>query len=239
MSKRYFSDSPVGGEMVELQASEAHHLLHVMRAVAGDTVTVFDGTGAEFHCRLVACSRSVASLEVLARHEIDRELPLSLTIGVALPKGDRQKWLVEKLVELGVTRLVPLATERSVAQPNDKAILRLRRTVVEASKQCGRNRLMDIGGPRSVQEWFSEKPRECLGLIAEPGGAENWLHAVPQSSMAEVRAAIGPEGGFTEAELAVAEDWQTIGLGPRILRVETAAMAVAANIACLAQSRDS
>ncbi len=147
MSERYFVDKTISGGRVALNGPEAHHLIHVMRAAPGLNVVLFDGSGAEFPAVVQRVGRSDVELAVLSRELVDRELPFDLTLATALPKGDRQKWLVEKAVELGVTRLVPLRTQRAVAQPVEQALARLRRAVIEASKQCGRNRLMPIDAP--------------------------------------------------------------------------------------------
>ncbi|MGD9635942.1 MAG: 16S rRNA (uracil(1498)-N(3))-methyltransferase, partial [Pirellulales bacterium] len=156
MSDRFFCSTPIAGDAVTLDGPEAHHLLHVMRAKVGQGVTLFDGGGAEFAAEIAKCGRAEVELRVVARREIDRELPFELVVGVSLPKGDRQKWLVEKLTELGVTELVPLETERGVAQPTDSALERLRRSVVEGAKQCGRNRLLRLATPQAVGEWVLE-----------------------------------------------------------------------------------
>jgi 16S rRNA (uracil1498-N3)-methyltransferase len=152
---------------------------------------------------------------------------------VALPKGDRQKWLVEKLTELGVTALVPLVTERGVAQPTASAIARLERAVIEASKQCGRNRLMRIARPQAWAAWIAAVATNegTLRLIAHPGGTP--LASIDLKAPQLTQLAIGPEGGLTDAEVATATAarWQAVDLGPRILRVETAAVALAAVIA--------
>ena len=142
MADRYFVQPEITGDRAVLAGPEAHHLLHVMRLGIGDRVTLFDGSGAEFLAQITRLGRSEVELSVLAREPIDRELPIDFTLAVALPKGDRQKWLVEKAVELGVTRLVPLRTARSVAQPGPQVAKRLARTGIEASKQCRRNRLL-------------------------------------------------------------------------------------------------
>src|SRR3954468_10272635 len=144
MSERFFSPRPITAGGMMLDGPEAHHLLHVMRAAVGDEITLFDGSGAEFRATVETVRRTDAELRIVERNEIDRELPFELVVGVALPKGDRQKWLVEKLTELGVSTLIPLITERSVSQPTGNVLERLRRTVIEAAKQCGRNRLMQI-----------------------------------------------------------------------------------------------
>src|SRR3954471_4517057 len=150
MSERFFSSKPIVAERATLDGPEAHHLLHVMRANVGDPVTLFDDSGAEFSAVVDQLNRSEIELRIVERCEINRELAFPLIIGVALPKGDRQKCRVEKLTELGVTTLVPLITERSVAQPASGALERLRRAVIESAKQCGRNRLMHIS---PAQPW--------------------------------------------------------------------------------------
>jgi 16S rRNA (uracil1498-N3)-methyltransferase len=226
MSDRYFVDSPIASDRAVLAGAEAHHVLHVMRAGPGARVTLFDGTGWEFEAAVHRAGRAEVELAILSRQEVDREAATALTLGVALPKGDRQKWLVEKATELGVARLVPLTTQRAVAQPGESALERLRRAVIEASKQCGRNRLMEIGTPRAWDEFLTEgQPSDCR-VVAHPGTSERWSPA----AYARVAAAVGPEGGFTDEEIAQAAalGWKEIGLGPRILRVETAAIALAA-----------
>ena len=286
MPDRYFVDEPISANRVTLAGPEAHHLIHVMRATAGTRVTLFDGGGDEFSAAIERVGRSEVELSIVSRESIDRELPFDLTLGVALPKGDRQKWLVEKAVELGMTRIVPLRTQRGVAQPVEQALVRLRRAVIEASKQCGRNRLLQIEEPRawpdfvantgtvptsvSAKMGLSPLVPQAAGtpcrLVAHPGGEKhlcsfladdsgNTLQAAdsvaplrrssagcnqPPSTackqavaQGDVCLAIGPEGGFAEDEiaLAVAAGWRTIDLGPRILRVETAALCLAAVIA--------
>jgi 16S rRNA (uracil1498-N3)-methyltransferase len=228
MSERFFISPPINGERAVLTGDEARHLSAVMRAAVGDEVTLFDGSGAEFVARVAAIRKGAVELSIVARHEISRELPFGLTLAVALPKGERQKWLIEKATELGVTRLVPLITERGVAQPVDAALDRLRRAVIEASKQCGRNRLMEIGAPAAAPDFFAAAKQTPVRLIAEPSGKPFSGLDIAQSD--ELIAAVGPEGGFTPAELAAAntEGWQSVALGSRILRVETAAIALAA-----------
>jgi 16S rRNA (uracil1498-N3)-methyltransferase len=228
MSERFFSSQPITGEQATLDGPEAHHLLNVMRAKVGAKITLFDNSGAEFDAVVEATRRADVILRILERREIDRELPFDLTLGVALPKGDRQKWLVEKLTELGVTTLVPLITERGVAQPTDNATERLERAVIEAAKQCGRNRLMKIARPHPWQEWLqAPQPPAAIKLVAHPGGRPLTESSLTQRS--PIRLAIGPEGGLTDIEIeqAISAGWQQISLGSRILRVETAAIALA------------
>ncbi len=239
MTERYFVADRLAPPAARLCGPEAHHLIHVMRARVGDQVVLFDGSGWEFPSRIEAIGRRQVDLAVVDRLEIDRELPIPLTLAVSLPKGDRQRWLVEKAVELGVGRLVPLATRRSVAQPGTKALGRLRRAVIEASKQCGRNRLMEIAEPVDWPDLFPAHRHTPIRWLAhrceaagpprmETSGTEA-AHALPQA----VVAAVGPEGGWTPEEIAqaVRAGWQIVGLGPRTLRIETAALHLAAVVA--------
>ena len=231
MSRRFFVDSPIASDTAVLRGQEAQHLSKVMRAKVGEELTLFDGSGAEFPARIEKIGRSEVHVSIIERCEVDRELPFRLAIGVALPKGDRQRWLVEKLVELGVTELVPLVTARSVAQPNGNALERLRRAVVEASKQCGRNRLMVVGPASTFATFLMGASESDTRLIAHPPHANEIAGTWPTPSN-NVVVAIGPEGGFTDEEIAHAEGqhWRKVSLGPRVLRTETAAIAIASAI---------
>jgi 16S rRNA (uracil1498-N3)-methyltransferase len=236
MDNRYFVETPITADRATLTGPEAHHLVHVMRAVLGELVTLFDGRGDQFSAVVERIGRADVTLTILGRESVVRELPFSLVLGVALPKGDRQKWLVEKTVELGVTRLVSLRTQRGVAQPVEQAIVRLRRAVVEASKQCGRNRLMRIDEPQDWPEFAAAAANDdnagSIRLFAHPGAASTAHDVLAASPNADrnVFLAVGPEGGFAdeEAATATAAGWRTVTLGPRILRVETAALLLAA-----------
>ncbi len=250
MSERFYSSQSITGERATLVGPEAHHLLHVMRAAAGASITLFDGSGAEFAGVVESVRRAEAVVRIVERHEVDRELPFELTVGVALPKGDRQKWLVEKLTELGVTTLVPLVTEHGVAQPTASAAERLQRAIVEAAKQCGRNRLMRIAEPRAWGEWVGGDVRSKMSdlrfenqgdvtgssvtverIVAHQGGVP--VGELELRRNVAIVVAIGPEGGFTDNEMAAASaaGWRKVSLGARILRVETAAIALAAAFA--------
>lgn len=230
MSHRFFSDEPIPLDLtasptVRIGDSEAHHLLHVMRAGVGDRVTLFDGSGAEFEAEVVETTRRDATLAVLSRHEVDREPAAAVTLGVALPKGDRQKVLVDMLTQIGVTRLAPLTTEHSVAAPKGSGLDKLRRAVVEASKQCGRNRLMAIEEPQRLEDFLRTTEAETK-LIAHPSG-----EAQPRAgARGRIAIVVGPEGGLSETEVAAAAacGWAPLSLGRSILRIETAAVAAAA-----------
>jgi 16S rRNA (uracil1498-N3)-methyltransferase len=222
VSDRFFFDGPLGTGDVTLEGPEARHLAAVRRFAAGDAVTLFNGDGHEYPARVADVGKRRVTVRVTAVLRPDRELGFPLHVASALPKGDRGDFLIEKLTELGVTDFTPLLTDRGVVKADESKADKLRRAVIEASKQCGRNVLMRVHGPARWADWCPRQtgPR----LIAHPGGARRGF--APGSG---VTVAVGPEGGFTEqeVELALANGWERLSLGPRILRVETAAVAAA------------
>ena len=233
MSRRFFANNPIGGERFLLDGPEAHHLINVMRASAGDQVILFDGSGHEFDGIIQEIARKQVSIGITGKRLVDRELPFQLTMGVSLPKGERQKMLIEKLVEVGTTSLVPLLADRGVAKPEKNVVARLERTVVEASKQCGRNVLMSIEAPRRCVEFFEQSPGQATRLLALPDASAAISSVVAErartSQDKHFLCAVGPEGGFTESEIesATGHGWQPVNLGQRILRAETAAIVMA------------
>lgn len=227
MAHRFYTNSPLALGPAVLQGPEAHHLAVVCRFREGDPVILFNGDGREYHAEILSVDRKSVALQV---HEVlapARELPFRLEVAAPMPKGDRGDFLIEKLTELGVTDFTPLRTERSVVHPRETKLERLQRTVIEASKQCGRNSLMQVHDLADWPEYLTPRPGE-LRLIADPLAAQS----VTARGGQDVRLAIGPEGGFTPGEmtLALAAGWEGVTLGPRILRIETAALALAARL---------
>jgi 16S rRNA (uracil1498-N3)-methyltransferase len=230
MSERFYINLPLQRGAVELTGPEAHHLATVCRLRPGAAVCLFNGDGRQYPARVQHVAKRAVQLDVLGVEEPPRELPVALEVAAALPKGDRGPFLVEKLTELGVTAFVPLASERSVVQPREGKMDRLHRHVIEASKQCGRNVLMRID---DLADWASYGRGGKSGeicVLAHPGGAEQLDDVLAMPQAAAVRVAVGPEGGFTDAEVALAREagWHLVDLGPRTLRIETAALALAA-----------
>jgi 16S rRNA (uracil1498-N3)-methyltransferase len=227
MPRRFYVAHPLDVASLTLAGAEAHHLLHVLRLGISDEVILFDGQGSEASARITAVSDSgTAELQLLEHRPAQSETPFPITLGVAVPKGDRFAWLVEKATELGVTRLVPLVTDRSVVEPGEGKLERMQKTIVEASKQSGRGRLMELG-PLTKWSEFVDEFENGDAYIADPGGdlCDFSAHHVTRP----VILAVGPEGGFTDAELDLACEAgaQLISLGPRTLRIETAALALA------------
>jgi 16S rRNA (uracil1498-N3)-methyltransferase len=224
MGERFFLDGPPRSAAATLVGDEARHLVRVLRAKPGDEVVVFAGTGCEWPARVAGITRDTVDLE-LGPARVDPPVAAPLTLAVALPKGDRQKWLVEKLTELGITRLVPLATARGVAEATDAARDRLRRAVIEACKQCGRNTLLEITAPVTPRQLVAGLAPPTRLVLAAPAGPP-----LPTATADPVVGLVGPEGGFTPEELAVfaAAGAVPARLAPHVLRVETAAVALAA-----------
>jgi 16S rRNA (uracil1498-N3)-methyltransferase len=224
MAERFYINCELKPGPVLVEGAEAHHLAVVCRLRAGDAVCLFNGDGHQYPARIESVGRREVALEVSAVESPCRELPFRLDVAAPLPRGDRAQFLLEKLTELGVASFTPLRTARSVVHPHETKLEKMQRHVIEASKQCGRNVLLQV---RPMVDW----PAFCRSaelpprrVLAHPGG-EEWRRE-PRS---DTVAAVGPEGGFTEDEIALARaaGWRVMDLGPRILRVETAAIALA------------
>jgi 16S rRNA (uracil1498-N3)-methyltransferase len=234
---------PPAGAAFTLRGDEAHHLLNVVRVRVGEEVSLFDGSGAAACARLLQGRRGEAALQILSVEMADVEAPRKLTIACALPRSTRMDFLIEKCCELGVSRFVPMVTRRSVVDPLDRQenhLVRWRRIALEASKQCGRTRLTEITAVLPFESALLTREPEALRpgsgqagrLIAspEPGGQGLAKFAARLQPGQAVTAFIGPEGGFTpeEVNLAAQNGCAAVSMGPRILRVETAAVALAA-----------
>lgn len=226
MSERFFTSEPLSpGEFV-LTGAEAHHLAAVSRHRPGDRVVLFNGDNHEYLAEVIAIGKRTVTLQILTGEWVDRELRYPVVVGCALPKGDRADFLIEKLTELGVTQFVPLLTARAIVQPKPTVVEKFTRAVIEASKQCGRNRLMAIVPPQTWDSFILAPDWPLHKYVLHPQGSTDFV----QPCAAGVAVAIGPEGGLTDEEVkkALAAGWRLATLGPRILRIETAAVAVAA-----------
>jgi len=239
MAERFYDPNAASyaGGRFTLEGDEAHHLGRVRRIGAGEVVEVFDGLGFATRAEVIAVGKKSVELQSVGLPLPFHEPPVRLTLATAVPKGDRFDWLVEKATELGVDRLTPLLTERSVVDPGPAKIGRLRRAVIEAAKQCGRNRLMTLDDPRPWRAVVGDFSGDRAKLIAHPGGAPFGLWPHPEPG-AHAVVAVGPEGGLTDSEIETAEaaGWVRVGLGTHVLRVETAALAAAVRLLALAEA---
>lgn len=234
MPDRFFCPDPPANGKLALVGDEARHLAKARRIGPGAVVEVFNGKGASFRAEVQALGRDRVDLVVLGPAPPGRSAAIPLTLATAVPKGERLDWLIEKATELGVARLVPLLTARSVVDPRGSKLDRLRRIVVEAAKQCGRDLLMEIDRPTSWAGYLRDE-RAGVRLIAHPGGEPPASCIGPELAMGAALA-IGPEGGFTEEEVAGARElgWRVATLGGTLLRIETAALAGSATLLALA-----
>lgn len=222
----------ISATQFKLDGDEVRHLVTVRRCAAGDTLRLFDGTGKTYVVRVDVVDRGSISGAVLSIDE--PPVPsLKLHLYCAVPKGDRFDWLVEKAAELGLSSVTPLVTERSVMRDiAPSKVERWKRLAVAACQQCGRSNLLDIRQPQSLNAAIDALAGSACVLM--PWEAEETL-SVEQAFVrlpslpADVALIIGPEGGFSPAEVDRAQRCNAapVTLGPRILRVETAALLAA------------
>ncbi len=229
MSERFYVESDLVIGPFELTGPEAHHLAAVCRLRPGDSVVLFNGRGEEYPGRISQVGKKSVLVEVLGVDRPQREVGFRLEVAAPLPRGDRADFLIEKLTEVGVTAFTPLQTARSVVHPRETKLERLQRHVIESSKQCQRNVLMRIGELTPWAEFCRLPGLPGRRLLAHPGGQE-LSQALPVEGSRDVALAVGPEGGFTDEEVQQGQEigWRLLSLGPRILRVETAAIVLAA-----------
>lgn len=238
MSDRFYLDpvaSTLDGDRAELGGDEAHHFSRVMRGRVGDEIVLFDGSGLSWRGRVESVGKSKVVIHILETVTDGIESPLRLTVATAMPKGDRQRFLVEKLAELGVARLVPIRLDRSVARVAEGTASKLKRYVVESAKQCGRNVLMEIEPERSLEELDTLLGEDHARWILHPVSLGEVGQKTARALLADglpekVAVLVGPEGSFTdrEVEFALETGFRPLDLGARILRTETAAVAAAA-----------
>jgi 16S rRNA (uracil1498-N3)-methyltransferase len=220
------------GETIALNDDEAHHVRDVLRLVRGSCLEVFDGMGRSCAAVVAEINRRVVTVQVSSAPIAECPRMPALWLAVAPPKADRLRWLVEKATELGVDRLTPLITRRTVVNPGEGKRLKLEASVVQACKQCGRNTLMQISEPRIWERFWQEVERDPDGhatriVLADRDGGVAPLDAAGVSRRIVL---IGPEGGLSPEERQQALDRGAVpvSFGTSILRIETAAIAAAA-----------
>lgn len=236
MAERFFCERAEDGVLVSLEGDEARHLARVRRIAVGETVELFNGRGFATQAEVLAVGRQGVRLRPSGPLLPDRVAPVDLTLATAVPKGERFDWLIEKATELGVARLIPIVTERSVVDPRPAKLDRLRRAVIEACKQCGRNRLMTIEQTRPWDDLLRAASGGIRYLSHPHGLAFPAWPCPPRGGAAWM--AIGPEGGFTEPEVVRAREagWVSVGLGSSLLRIETASVVGCARVLAMGES---
>lgn len=232
MRRFYAPTENFQNENVELDEGETRHLRDVLRLRSGDIVNVFDGIGNEFECRVEEIQKRATSLSIISKISPPAaESNVDLTICASILKGDKTDFAVQKLVELGVNRFVPMLSARCDVKPKDaaKRVERWRKIAFEAAKQCGRAKLMSVDEVRNFDGLVQRPARskgELFVLFSERDGKPFEISDEPKS----LTAFLGPEGGWDDSEIDLARqnDLEIITLKGRIMKADTAAIAISA-----------
>jgi 16S rRNA (uracil1498-N3)-methyltransferase len=238
---RFFVGNALQSDEVVTLPDEVTRHVQVLRLQPGDTIVLFNGLGGEYNAEIVGMERRDTQVRIGPHRDIEAEPPYRVTLAQGVAGNDKMDWLIEKAVELGATNFVPLTASRSVVRLSGERAVRRQvhwQRIVQAScEQCGRNRLPDVAPARDIAAWLDSLPKRPgegeLRLLLSPRAnvAFSTLPVEPPSG--EVTVLIGPEGGFSSQEEAAALDqgFIAMGLGPRVLRTETAGIAVLAALA--------
>ena len=237
---RFYCPTPLAtGLALSLPAGAARHV-QVLRLQPSDVITLFNGEGGEFDATVTRMGRSDVDVEVGAHHPVEREAARAVHLLAGITANERMDWLVEKATELGVASITPLVAERSVlklkGERAEKKLAHRQGVAVAAAEQCGRNRVPTVHPAVTLAEWVKKAPpgeRWVLSLsagtqpLAQVQGPAEGLRMTPVTVLS------GPEGGLspTEEAAALAAGFAPVSLGPRVLRAETAPLAV---LACCA-----
>ena len=213
---------------ITLTEDATNHLANVLRAKTGQAVVLFNGDGSEYSAELFEVTKRKVVVRIDSKISISIESPLSIHLGQGISRGDRMEWVIQKSVELGVTDITPLITERCAVKLSTdrwaKKHQQWKKLTISACEQCGRNVLPVLHAPSLFADWVSQSTNQ-VRLTLHPRAEKAFRHV--SMPPAGARLLIGPEGGFTEQEIYQTEQcgFQTIQLGPRVLRTETAAIA--------------
>jgi 16S rRNA (uracil1498-N3)-methyltransferase len=228
------------GTLCDLPAAAAIHVARVLRLSAGDELTVFDGRGGEYAARLVSTGRQGARARIESHSALERESPLAVTLLQALARGERMDFIVQKATELGVSRVLAFASERSVLRLGSDARARRlehwRAVAISACEQCGRNRIPSVTLASDLAAACAQAEAP-LRVLLDPRASLSLPAALQRTaSLRQLALLIGPEGGLSEAELQLAlrSGFLDCRLGSRVLRAETAPLAALAVAQALA-----
>jgi 16S rRNA (uracil1498-N3)-methyltransferase len=215
--------------LVELAPEPSRHLARVLRLGVGDSVTLFDGSGGEYLSAIAAVGKKNTQVLTGAHQHRECESPLDIHLGVAVSRGERMDWVVQKATELGVTALSPLATEHTGVKLSgdraDKKIQHWQQIAISACEQSGRNRIPTINSPQVLDAWLATTVAERKFVLHHRANSTG-IGTVPRT----IALLVGPEGGLSDNEIAAATlaGYTALRLGPRVLRTETAPLAAIA-----------
>ena len=231
---RLYQNTPfTEGKTAELNSDNSHHLNKVLRFPVGKNITVFNGDGFDYKA-LVQGAKKTTSLKIISRERNNSESKLDLTLAQGIAKGEKMDFLIQKAVELGVTRIIPMKLERCVVRLREekvqKKIDHWQKIANHACEQSGRSVIVSVSDPVSLEGLLEEKGHNGFVLHHR---AEIGLSQVQETSNATIL--IGPEGGLTEKEVSDSEfaGYQSVHIGKRVLRTETASLAAIANMQLL------
>jgi 16S rRNA (uracil1498-N3)-methyltransferase len=208
--------------------SAANHIMRVLRLRDGDSLTLFDGRGGEYGARISGLRKDSVQVDVLEHRDAERESALNLTLAQGISRGERMDWVMQKATELGVTRIIPVITERTMVKlderQSEKKLQHWRGIAIAACEQCGRNRVPEVAAPIAYYDVIRAIDPGATRILLSPAGTLR-ANELPRSH--HIAMLIGPEGGLSENErdAAVAAGFQQVRMGPRVLRTETAAIA--------------
>lgn len=223
-----------------LPEAVARHACRVLRLRVGDDLVLFDGAGGEHVARIAVVDREQVTVDVLEWCDVECEAPINVTLVQALQAGEKMDMTVQKAVELGVMSIVPVTSRRGLVRlSGERAVRRVehwRGVAVAACEQCGRNRVPEVSELQGLDQWLGKSAKNgVLRLMLVPGSEQTLGSIAPPAPGGQVDVLIGAEGGLAPDEVEWAElaGFVSIGLGPRILRTETAGLAVLAAMQCL------
>ena len=215
---------------IDLNEVAARHVLSVLRLKPGAALILFDGLGHMHSAQLLRATRTEVRVQIGQALQGDVESNLDVSIALGVSRGERMDLAIQKSVELGAARIIPLMTERTMVKLNgDRAERRLahwRGIVIAACEQCGRNQLPQITPACRLEQWLAQLCDDNQRLMPDPQ-AERGLRTIEHAAGRPITLFIGPEGGLSDAERALAQKYGFTGvrLGPRVLRTETAVIA--------------
>ncbi|WP_018415577.1 16S rRNA (uracil(1498)-N(3))-methyltransferase [Teredinibacter turnerae] len=209
---------------VVLEETASHHLLKVLRMETGRELILFNGQGGEYRATITAATKKAATVTVSTHDPVERESPLVTELAVGISRGDRFDWVLQKATELGISRIVPLFSERSEVKLSgerlEKRLSQWQKVVIGACEQCQRNTLPELTAPQSVENYATDSLCDLRFVLHHRSAHQLSQLAAPAS----VALLVGPEGGLSDAEIQLAENagFSPLALGPRVLRTETA-----------------
>lgn len=230
MTARIFQAIPLAeNKSIQLDEQAHHHLSRVLRAKVNDPVIVFNGKGGEYLAKIITIDKKTTELFLEKFIRRDNESPLELYLAQGISRGEKMDFTIQKAVELGVKKIIPLFTERCNVKLNherqEKKLLHWQSIIISACEQCGRNKIPEILSPQKLEEFLQVNPKE-VRLVLSPHTQQK-LSALTPPAQTKIILFIGPEGGFSEYEVKkmLEVGFFPLNLGPRVLRTETAAIA--------------